>query len=151
MSCIRSCGCCSSASLLSYDTDKYATNWLIEETEDDIRLAPIYDNEDAFNYTKDKLNQKNRFSSSTTPETYDYNQLEAINIFLSISSSEYSNLFYNMYEKLLDNFDKIIKNVEIQIGVSIPLTKKLTITNGFYKNMEQIRNHLEQYKTSKNK
>ena len=138
-------------SLLSYDTDKYATNWLIEENKTDIRLAPIYDNEDAFNYTKDKLNQKNRFSSSTTPETYDYNQLEAINIFLSISSSEFSNLFYNMYEKLLDNFDKIIKNVEIQTGVSIPLTKKLTITNGFYKNMEQIRNHLEQYKTSKNK
>ena len=138
-------------SLLSYDTDKYATNWLIEENQTDIRLAPIYDNEDAFNYTKDKLNQKIRFSGSTTPESYDYNQLEAINIFLSISSSEYLNLFNQLYENLLNNFDKIIKKTEIQIGTSIPLNKKLTITNGFYKNMEQIRNQLEQYKTSKNK
>lgn len=138
-------------SLLSYDTDKYATNWLIEESENDIRLAPIYDNEDAFNYTKDKLNQRIRFSGSTTPETYDYNQLEAINIFFSISSSEYSNLFYDMYKKLLNNFDKIIKNAEIQIDTTIPIQKKLTITNGFYKNMEQIRNYLEQYKSTKTK
>jgi len=138
-------------SLLSYDTDKYATNWIIEENENDIRLAPIFDNEDAFNYTKDKLNQKTRFSESSTPETYNYNQLEAINTFLSISSSEYLELFYEMYENLSNNFDKIIKNAEVQIGIPISLHKKLTITNGFYKNMEQIKNSLEQYKNSKTK
>ena len=138
-------------SLLSYDTDKYATNWLIEENEKDIRLAPLYDNEDAFNYTKDKLNQRIRFSGATTPETYDYNQLEAINTFLSISSSEYSVLFYDMYEKLLNNFEEIIKKVETQIGTSLPIQKKLTITNGFYKNMGQIRNYLEQHKNTKTK
>lgn len=138
-------------SLLSYDTDKYATNWLIEEGEDDIELAPIYDNEDAFNYTKDKLNQRTRFSGSTTSKTYDYNQLEAIEIFLQTSSSEYLELFWEMYYKLLNNFDEIIKKAEKQIGVTLPIHKKLTIINGFYKNMDQIKSYLEQHKTFKTK
>ena len=129
--------------LLSYDTDKYAINWLIEESENKVKLAPLFDNEDSFNYNKDKLNQRYNLAVSTTPETYNQNQLEAITTFLSISSSEYFDLFYKMYEKLVNNFDKIIRKIENQTGIPIPPYKKLIIVNGFYKNMEQIKKYLE--------
>jgi len=129
--------------LLSYDTDKYAINWIIEESEDNIKLAPLFDNEDAFNYNQGKLNQKNNFATSMSSETYNHNQLEAIETFLSTSSSEYFNLFIEMFEKLLNNFNEIIKNVEKQINTNIPSHIKLKIMNGFYKNMEQIRICLE--------
>ena len=132
--------------LLSYDTDKYAINWLIEESKENIKLAPLFDNEDSFNYNKDKLNQNVRLAVSPTSETYYHSQLEAINSFLSISSSEYFNLFYEMYEKLINNFDKIIRKIENQTGAAIPPYKKLIIVNGFYKNMEQIKKCLENQK-----
>lgn len=131
--------------LLSYDTDKYAVNWSIMEYEDDIKLAPLFDNEDSFNYTKDKLNQNYRINLSTNPENYNCNQLEAIEVFLKTSSSEYYDMFFEMYEKIFNNFNKIIENAEKQIGTSISLSKKLIIVNGFYKNMHQIRNFIEEY------
>ena len=132
-------------SLLSYDTDKYAINWLIIEDEDNIKLAPLLDNEDAFNYTKDKLNQSKKLNLSTNSETYYYSQLEAIDIFLNNSSYEYFVLFNDMYEKIYNNFENIIRDVEEKIGGLIPIHKKLVMVNGFYKNMGQIRNCLDKY------
>ena len=86
-----------------------------------------------------------KLNLSTNSETYYYSQLEAIDIFLNNSSYEYFVLFNDMYEKIYNNFENIIRDVEEKIGGLIPIHKKLVMVNGFYKNMDQIRNCLDKY------
>ena len=137
--------------LLSYDEDRFSFDWLIAESEDDINLAPLFDNEYAFNYNEAKIHQRYKFSCSTDSDSFKYHQLQAIERFFSISSSEYFGLFCDMHETLVANFENIIGRVECQIGTLIPADKKSIIVDGFYKNMEQIRGVIEKYETRKNK
>jgi len=136
--------------ILVYDGDRYACNWLIEETNLKIKLAPLFDNEDAFNYTNEKIKQEHILKYAVNIETSDYNQLASLRTFLEISSSNYYDLFLELFEKISNNFDIIIKNVENQIGIEIPINKKERIISNFNTNMEQINKVLSEFKFNKN-
>lgn len=134
--------------ILVYDCDKYSSNWLLEESPTNIKLAPLFDNEDAFNYTNKKTNQNNILKFATNAETSDYNQLSSLKAFLSTSTPEYYDLFVDLFEKLSNNFDKILKNAETQIGTNLPTIKKEKIILGFHINMEQINTILKEFKSN---
>lgn len=131
--------------ILTYDSDKYSFNWLIEENKTTIKLAPLFDNEDAFNYTKQKIEQSNILKFAVNADTSDYNQLDSLRAFLSNSTPDYFNLFQELFEKLIENFPQIIENVEKQIETEIPLKIKEKITLGFDINTTQIQKTLNAF------
>ena len=135
--------------LLSYDEDRFSFDWLIEESKNDIRLAPLLDNEFSFNYDEYKHKQRQYISMSPNSKTSDYSQLELIKEFLNISSSEYYDLFVTMYNTLYNSFCKVIQNVESQIGTKIPEAKRNEIYDGFIKNMDAIYENVLKHKSNK--
>ena len=135
--------------ILVYDCDRYACNWLIQETNNNISLAPLFDNEDAFNYTHQKMSQNTNPKFTINTETSDYNQLASLKVFLTNSSTEYLELFTHYFEELSENFNLIIERAETQIKKKIPENIKTKILYNFNINKNQIQNILNKFNHKK--
>ena len=129
------------------DADKHPGNWFILENGENIKLAPLFDNgniligyEEGYDIDKIKMN------FSTNFKDYEVNLVQTLKVFLETSGEEYFDLFVNIFDKMLMNFDAILDMVEKQIGVEIPEYEKEKIIVAFNKNSEKITEIIDSFK-----
>ena len=83
---------------------------------------------------------------STNFKDYEVNLVQTLKVFLETSGEEYFDLFVNIFDKMLMNFDAILDMVEKQIGVEIPEYEKEKIIVAFNKNSEKITEIIDSFK-----
>lgn len=101
--------------ILMGDADKHCCNWMVIESDNSVRLAPLFDNELIFT----EISNTTKYSVGFKDDNwYFYTSLEE---FFYISSCEYCELFIEMFEKLKNDFNSIFERIKGQIGVEIPV------------------------------
>lgn len=132
------------------DIDKHPGNWFIIESNNDVRLAPILDNGDILASYEDECESQNVIAClSTNFNDHEVNQMYSLRTFFETSSYEYFELFVNMFDKVIMNFDEIIKMCEKQIGREIPADVKKQIIVAFNMHCERIRIVIDNYMEKK--
>lgn len=114
----------------SYDAGPY--NWVLEESENKVKLVPFFDNGASF----DSYSSAALSTSFSDNERY---QKTSIKTFLKISSKEFVEQFiekYNMFDMNLLN--TAITDVEKQIGTNIPKIILDDIYHNFILNKTEI-------------
>lgn len=112
--------------------DKGSQNWEIEESENDVNVCPLFDNELIF-YDSATMTMSASFNDS------EKDVKESLKKFLTISSQEYINLFINKFNAFDDNmFYSCIEKVESQTGTKIPEIIKEEIINAYNLNKLEI-------------
>lgn len=115
------------------DADKHPGNWLVIESKENIRLAPLFDNELILNDYFSDVNLSVNFSD------FNCSIFASLREFFKVSASEYFDLFIEKFEKIVDSFELILFKVESQIGMEIPFDDKQYIIDSFNKNIDGIR------------
>ncbi len=119
--------------IISCQYDRHSDNWEIVEDNDNINLAPIYDNEGIL-----ATSGKNSFVAMTMDENRHDILWKVLKKFQNISSEEFSNI---IKEKLWiiseENLNRIFQRVEEKTGIEIPSVFK--------------RYYLEEYQKHKNR
>lgn len=126
-------------SILTRTNDLGAQNWEIEESNDGVKICPLFDNESIY-FDRD-------VTASLSVGFQDNNQSikESLKRFLTISSQEYIDLFIKKYEFLeLEDFLILIKKVEEHLQVEIPREVKDELVNIFMYNRKEIAEVLEE-------
>lgn len=133
--------------ILFADVDKHPGNWFIIEENNEVRLAPIFDNGDILVSYEDGYDANNvLISYSTNFRDSEVNIVESLKVFFDTSSYEYFLLFVNLYDKVVMNFDEIINLSEKQIGCDIPSYEKEKIIVSFNKHCEIIQDVINSYR-----
>lgn len=127
--------------IIFYDTDKQSSNWGILESDDDINLVPLFDNEFILN------NSYAGVSLSVNFNDYNFDVTDSLINFLKISSKEFYDLFVLKFEMVEGNIERIFELVEMQIGVKIPDYDKDNMRMMFNDNCSYIRYILDGFKT----
>lgn len=132
------------------DADKHPGNWFIVEGKDEVKLAALFDNGNIFigyeeGYDIDKINM----NFSTRFKDYEVNLVQTLKVFLETSGEEYFDLFINMSDKILMNFDLILDMVQKQIQGEIPKDEKDKIIVAFNKNQEKINEVIDSFRTKR--
>ena len=118
--------------LLINMSDRHDDNWGVIVSPDNIRLAPAFDNETHFLWDKNLLRlDSNNLDTNT----------EMLDKFLGISSSEFCNVFYEMFDKLTVEMVDTIIMVKIISERGIPFDEKTIIK--FSKDYRKYRSELE--------
>lgn len=121
------------------DMDKHPGNWFILESEKEIKLAPLFDNELIFD------NYYRNMNFSVSFQDYQGGVFNSLRVFLCAFPSEYFELFVNKFEKIELNFEMILALVEKQIGVGIPKFERNCIIAMFDKHSECIRKIIDEF------
>jgi len=124
--------------ILFKDMDKHPANWMIVEGKNGINLAPLFDNELILSDCYD--------CSCLSVDFKDFSGImKSLMVFFEVSSLEYFELFVNMFERIVKNFELVFDMVEKQIGVKIDLVKRAYIMEMFDKNSQTIREVIDDY------
>lgn len=125
--------------ILIMANDKGSQNWEIEESENEINVCPIIDNEMIF------YNTNTTVAFSTSFEDSDKSIKESIRKFLTISSREYINLFINKFNALdIEMLYRCIEKVEKQTETNMPEELKNEIIKNYTLNREAITEVLQE-------
>ncbi len=131
-------------SILTRAHDRGSQNWEIEESAEGVKVCPIYDSEITF------YDEENTVALSTSFVDNDASVKDSVKRFLSISSSEYIELFLDKHNSFqLDDLTYLIEKVEKQIKAEIPAEIKEEIINNFLLNQIEINEALEELNISK--
>jgi len=129
--------------ILLCQNDGMAPNWELEENENKISLAPIYDNEMCFASKNKGINMSNLSTNFNDAKLSNEKKLDE---FLTVSSKEFVELFLEKYESLsVDIFTKIIQSVENSIDNYIPSEVKENIMASFIENREKLEEVLNKH------
>ena len=90
-----------------YDTDKQSSNWGILESDDDINLVPLFDNEFILNDCYAGVSLSVNFND------YNFDIMDSLITFLKVSSKEFYDLFVLKFEMVEGKIDKIFELVEM--------------------------------------
>ena len=126
------------------DVDKHPGNWGVIETDDGIKLAPLFDSELIFYSEFSDINFFVNFKD------FNGSVISSLKVFLEVSASEYFELFVEMFEKVVSNFELILELVEKQIGMSINLMDRDYIMEMFIENMEDLKKVIDSFKSKRN-
>jgi len=123
--------------ILVLQNDGFPQNWELEESKDGVKVVPIFDNELCFIICQFDIYPRNLLS--TNFDDAGKNNYDILKEFLSISSSEYVELFLEKFNILTEEiFVKLIENVEEKIGCNLSDDVKTTYINNFVFNRQQI-------------
>ena len=126
--------------ILTGQFDKSSHNWELELSNDSIDVVPVFDNEASFPTSQQVI----PFSVGSLDNMHSLTDI--LTSFLRISSSEYIEVFLDLYNKSNElAFEESIKEVESQIGEVIPTRVKNELYDGYMYNMELIRGVLEDF------
>ena len=114
------------------DVDRGPLNWMILEMPNNIGLGPLIDNEWTFRDT----DAETPISLFVDFKDYYSTPFESLQYFLSVYPKKYFTLFEEMFDKVIVNFEGIIKAVEKQTGVPIPSEIKTKIVRKFTENVK---------------
>lgn len=129
------------------DIDKNPNNWFIIENDSKIRLAPIFDNGEMFDYYYDECEIDEVFGSfSVSFEDSNLNQMESLKVFFNTYGYDYFCLFNDIFNKVMLNFDEILKMCEIQIGCDIPAENRERLIVAFNSHCERIQSVIDDYR-----
>ena len=95
------------------DTDKWAGNWVVIESENGVRLGSLFDNEYILN------NYNGNISLSVNFNDAFHDSIFSLQEFLRVYSYEYFDLFVNLFEMVAYNFDVILDMVVEQTGMKL--------------------------------
>lgn len=129
--------------------DRHGDNWMIEESVDGIRLAPLFDWNIAL---KEDFCRFEMGTSATDLRKDNFGKgafQKMVYNFFEISSSEYFEMFINIFNKVNDNFYDIVRHAEKQIRVKIPILPKLKLFLNFYKIKKCINEVIEVQKAKR--
>lgn len=127
--------------ILTCQNDGMPQNWELEESETDVKLVPIFDNEYCL-----AIDEANRAFSKLTTSFKDNGQenITILEEFLKVSSQEFVDLFIQKYNLLtLEEFVNILSIVEKKISCEIPEYLKATYIEAFSINRNRIDEVLE--------
>lgn len=128
------------------DIDKNPNNWFIIESDDKIKLSSIIDNGEMLSYYDGECNVDNVFSAfSVSFKDSNLNQMESLKVFFDTYGYESFCLFRDMFNKVLFNFDEILKMCEVQIGCDIPDVDRERIIVAFNMHCERIQKVIDDY------
>ena len=134
--------------ILTLQCDGMSQNWVLEEKEEGVSLAPIFDNEMCF-LLNEKLGLPNS-NLSTNFNDIGRGNYKILEEFLKISSEEYVNLFQEKFNMLtIETFNRLINNVESKIESQIPMKIKEEYIKLFNFNRQNIEEVLEYYLVQK--
>ena len=112
-------------SIFLLDPDFHSANWILEETDNNIKLMPKFDNECAFGFDIAGMSfgvTENDFGAA----------IDSINTFLMMSDTIENNIFYDIYNRLNPYLVlKAIDNVNTKYDLSDFEIEKLRIYNKF--------------------
>lgn len=119
--------------ILTGQYDKSSHNWELEITKDKMVKVPIYDNEASF------PSEEHKVTFSVGMKDSLHNMSEVLHNFLRYSSSEYIELFLEMYNKSSrEVFDGVIASIERQTQCEIPLRVKEELVDNYETNRQII-------------
>lgn len=125
--------------ILTCQHDRGAHQWELEETPETISIVPMYDNEASFPDSEIWTGMSTGFGDCEQSPSV------VLKEFLTISSSEYVNLFLEKFNLLTeDAFIKAIHLVENKISAAIPLNDKDKLITNFRRNRSNIEKILEE-------
>lgn len=128
------------------NADRHEWNWMIEESDDGIRLVPLFDFDrclkDKCTFFKMGVNFDDLYYGAKI-------MTDRLSNFLEVSSYDYLYLFLSMYEKVVNNFDMIITSVEDKINRKIPVYVKKKMKDTLDKKGKQINELLDRDKQAK--
>ena len=130
------------------DIDKNPNNWFIMENVNGVRLAPLFDNGELLSYYDDECDPNDVFSIfSVCFEDVNVNQMESLKVFFK--RYDYFDLFNEMFNKVMFNFNEILKMSEVQIGRDIPDDDKGRLIEAFNKHCNRIKGVVDSYSDNK--
>lgn len=123
-------------------TDRHALNWEIEECENNIDIAPIYDNEQIF------INwQGNTYLTLLVDEDSSYSSIKNLETFKNISSDEYCDFIKNKLWIISDkNLESIFEKIKSKTGHPMPQEMK----DYYLKEYQEHRKKLEKVLNDEN-
>lgn len=125
--------------------DGFPQNWEIDESEEGIDLAPFYDGSSSFGNRCFEPRQ----SMAVSFEDKSINNYRTLEEFFKISSQEYIDVFLDMFDKFtLEEFMKIIKQVEIKINKKLPSMTRRRMIESFSFNKEEIEKIIKQQRVN---
>ena len=129
--------------------DRHEWNWMIEESDEGIRLAPLFDFDCCLkeNYTAFKMGVN--FDDLYYDGKIMDSARDRLANFLDVSSYDYLYLFLNMFNKVVNNFDIILSEVEEKINRRIPVYVKKKMRDTLDKKSKQINELLDSDKFSR--
>lgn len=128
--------------ILFCNVDRHAGNWMLLESCNDIKLAPLLDNELILKYdvfsgdVALKVNFNDSYSTSG----------ESLRVFLNVYPLEYFKLIEERFLLVAENFIKIMNLVEEQIGSKMPLEIRNNLVSKFYINYSDLSKIMNDFK-----
>ena len=129
--------------------DRHEWNWMIEESDEGIRLAPLFDFDCCLkeNFTSFKMGVD--LDAFINEGCIVNSARDRLANFLDVSSYDYLYLFLNMFNKVVNNFDIILSEVEEKINRKIPVYVKMKMRDTLDKKSKQINELLDSDKFSR--
>ena len=113
--------------------DRHGENWMIEERTNDIKLAPLFDWDNALKKDFLRFEMGTSVTDLSTDKFGERAFQKMFYNFFNTSASEYFDMFINMFNEVNNNFYNIIRLAEKQINSKIPIKFKLQLLLNFYK------------------
>lgn len=124
--------------IITCQCDRRSTNWQVMESENQIDIAPLFDNERILVRTEEQA-----YVSLTMHKGNSENLWDSLKAFLEVSDPEYKNI---ITEKLWiisnENLESVFKNIENRINYFIPVYIKEYYLTLFQKHKELLEKNL---------
>lgn len=130
--------------------DRHCKNWAMMVFKGKVEFGFLYDFDRALDRQFNKFAMYSSFKNQAPLDKAKNSLYAVLASFFDISDSEYFYSFIDMYKKVVLNFFKILKGVEVQIGVRIPIKYKLRYLVNFYVIKQNLDSSLRKY-SKKNK
>ena len=131
------------------NVDRHEWNWMIEESDEGIRLAPLFDFDCCLKENYKVFEMGVNFDDLYYDGKIMDSARDRLANFLDVSSYDYLYLFLNMFNKVVNNFDIILSEVEEKIIRRIPVYVKKKMRDTLDKKSKQINELLDSDKFSR--